>query len=262
MTHASQNDSATGLSAKHRPRVALVTGAGSGIGRATARKLASQGYAVVCVALHGEPARETAAKLADAIAMACDVAVEADVIACVADVVKHYGRLDVLINNAGISSVASAEQEPAKNFDKVMAVNARGTFLVSKYAMPHLRSSRGCIVNVASITAMVGRPSAVAYCAAKSAVLGLTRAMAVDHLSDGIRVNAVCPAGVDTPLIGRLLAQAEDPAELRKQFNARLPMGRMASPEEIATAIAYLASEEASFITGTGLVIDGGVSMQ
>ena len=264
MTHATTNGLPSGSSAKgSNPRVALVTGAGSGIGRATARKLASQGYTVACVDLSGDSVQETAAGLVGAIGIRCDVTKEADVVACIEHAIKHYGRLDVVVNNAGITSRADVEQEPTENFDKVMAVNARGTFLVSKYAMRHLRATRGCIVNVASITAMVGRKGGVAYCASKSAIMGLTRAMAVDHIGEGIRVNAVCPGGVDTPLVARYVSQAKDPDELAKQVKARyLPMGRMATPEEIASAIAYLASDDAGFITGTGLVIDGGILMQ
>ncbi|MGY4257755.1 meso-butanediol dehydrogenase/(S,S)-butanediol dehydrogenase/diacetyl reductase [Bradyrhizobium sp. USDA 4516] len=243
-------------------RVALVTGAGSGIGRTAAHKLASQGYAVVCVARHIDSVRETAADLTDSLPIACDVAVEADVTACIDQVAKRYGRLDVLVNNAGIVSTARAEDERAEQFDAVMAVCARGTFLTSKYAMPLLRSSRGCIVNISSIQGLVGNQNRVAYCAAKTAVVGLTRAMAVDHVGEGIRVNVICSGAVDTPWLERVAAQFEDPVAARQTINDRVPIGRVGTTEEIAAAIAYLASEDAGFITGTVLTIDGGWTMQ
>ncbi|MGY4257802.1 meso-butanediol dehydrogenase/(S,S)-butanediol dehydrogenase/diacetyl reductase [Bradyrhizobium sp. USDA 4516] len=244
-------------------RVALVTGAGAGVGRSTAHKLASQGYSLACVGLHESTARKTAAELQDAIGIACDVAVESDVITCVEQVVKRYGRIDVVVNNAGIGSYARAEDETAENFDRVIAVCARGPFLVSKYSMPHLRASRGCIVNVAStVGAVVGVRNRVAYAAAKAAVMGLTRAMAVDHVAEGVRVNAICLGTTETAMVDRLVAQAENAIERRKQFHASVPIGRMATPEEIAATIAYLASEDAAFITGIGMVVDGGHTMQ
>lgn len=263
MDHTAQKDSPSGSSGKRsHPRVALVTGAGSGIGRATAHKLASQDYAVACVALHNETAQKTAAELSDAIGIACDVASEGDVIACIDQVVKHYGRLDVLVNNAGIVSRARAEEETAESFDRVVAVCARGPFLVSKYALPHLRASRGCIVNISSTHGLVGATSRVAYATAKAGLIGLTRAMAIDHVAEGIRINAICPGAVHTEMVDKMLDEAEDPDAIRKRINAGTPIGRMAKPEEIAAAIAYLASEDAGFITGTVLPIDGGLTAQ
>ena len=242
-------------------RVALITGAGSGIGRATAVRLAREGYGVACVDVDHASARETAAMLADGVGIGADVTVEAEVIAAVEQTVQHYGRLDVLCNNAGIGSVHRVEEETVEHFDRVLSVCVRGTFLFSKYALPHLRQSRGCIVNTSSVAALVGLRNRAAYCAAKAAVLALTKAMAVDHVEEGIRVNAVCPGTVDSPWVGRLLAAAEDPAEMRRQLIGRQPMGRLGTPEEIAEAIAYLASPQAAFVTGTGLVIDGGLTM-
>jgi NAD(P)-dependent dehydrogenase (short-subunit alcohol dehydrogenase family) len=166
--------------------------------------------------------------------------------------------LDVLVNVAGIGSTTTAPETPLDVWEDVFAVNARGTFLCCKHAIPGMAERRGgSIVNIASVAALVGLRNRVAYCASKGAVVALTRALAVDHVADGIRVNAVCPGTVDSPWVRRLV---EDAGESLDALRARQPMGRLGLPEEIADAVAYLASDAAAFVTGTTLVIDGGLT--
>ena len=229
---------------------ALVTGAGSGIGAAVARRLAGEGAAVVLADLQLEPVRELAAELG-AEALELDVRDEAQVAAATAG-------LDVLVNVAGIGSTTTAPDTPLDVWEDVFAVNARGTFLCCKHAIPDMTTrGGGAIVNVASVAALVGLKRRAAYCASKGAVVSLTRALAVDHVSDGIRVNAVCPGTVDSPWVRRLV---EDAGESLDELRARQPLGRLGTPEEVATAVAYLASDDAAFVTGTAFVIDGGLS--
>jgi NAD(P)-dependent dehydrogenase (short-subunit alcohol dehydrogenase family) len=217
---------------------ALVTGAGSGIGEAVARLLASEGADVVGADLRGTD-------------VVLDVRDEAQVASVVRDV-------DVLVNVAGIGSTTNAPDTPLDVWEDVFAVNARGTFLCCKHAIPGMIArGGGSIVNIASVAALVGLRNRAAYCASKGAVVALTRALAVDHVRDGVRVNAVCPGTVDSPWVRRLVDEAgESLAELR----ARQPLGRLGTPDEIAEAVAYLASDAAGFVTGSVFVIDGGLT--
>jgi NAD(P)-dependent dehydrogenase (short-subunit alcohol dehydrogenase family) len=170
----------------------------------------------------------------------------------------HYPNLDVLAAVAGVQSTTAATETTAASWDDTFAVNARGVFLCCKHAIPIMRRScGGAIVNLASVAGLVGFRKRVAYCASKGAVVALTRALALDHIGDGIRVNAVCPGTVDTPWVERLIEEAGDTMD---ELVARQPMGRLASPEEIAHAVLYAASDEAAFMTGSTLVIDGGIT--
>jgi len=229
---------------------ALVTGAGSGIGAAVARQLASEGAAVVLADRDLEPAAALAAELgADAIRL--DVRDEEQV-------APAMSGLDVLVNVAGIGSTTTAPDTTLDVWEDVFAVNARGTFLCCKHAIPGMAArGAGSIVNVASVAALVGLKRRAAYCASKGAVVSLTRALAVDHVGDGVRVNAVCPGTVDSPWVRRLV---EDAGESLDELRARQPLGRLGTPEEVAAAVAYLASDDAAFVTGTAFVIDGGLS--
>jgi 2-keto-3-deoxy-L-fuconate dehydrogenase len=217
---------------------ALVTGAGSGIGAAVARLLESEGAEVVAADLTGTDVQ-------------LDVRDERQV----AEVVRD---IDVLVNVAGIGSTTNAPATTLDVWEDVFAVNARGTFLCCKHAIRSmLARDGGSIVNVASVAGLVGLRNRAAYCASKGAVVALTRALAVDHVSDGIRVNAVCPGTVDSPWVRRLVAEA---GESLDELRARQPLGRLGTPEEIAEAIAYLSSDAAGFVTGTIFVIDGGLT--
>lgn len=224
---------------------ALVTGAGSGIGAAVARKLASEGAVVIVADLSPEA---VAAELG-AQAIVLDVRDEEQVAPAMAE-------LDVLVNVAGIGSTTNAPGTTLDVWENVFAVNARGTFLCCKHAIPGMAArGGGSIVNIASVAGLVGLRNRAAYCASKGAVISLTRALAVDHVGDGIRVNAVAPGTVDSPWVRRLV---EDVGESLDALRARQPLGRLGTPEEIADAVAYLVAAE--FVTGTVLVIDGGLT--
>lgn len=214
---------------------ALVTGGASGIGAAVVQRLTVEGADVVAADLNG--------------GVRLDVRDEAQVAPLMAD-------LDILVNAAGIGSTTNAPDTPIEVWDDVLDVNARGTFLCCKHAIPGMIArGGGSIVNVASIAALIGLRNRAAYCAAKGAVVALTRALAVDHVADNIRVNAVAPGTVDSPWVRRLV---EEVGESLDQLKARQPMGRLGTPDEIAEAIVYLAGAE--FVTGTILSIDGGVT--
>ena len=231
---------------------ALVTGAGSGIGEAVARGLHAEGAEVVLADVRGDAARAVAVELGDgATGVALDVRDEGAVRAAVGD-------LDVLANVAGIGSTTPAPQTELEVWEDVFAVNARGTFLCSKHAIPGMVArGGGSIVNMGSVAALVGLRNRAAYCASKGAVVALTRALAVDHVGDGVRVNAVCPGTVDSPWVRRLV---DDVGESLDDLRARQPMGRLGNPPEIAEAVLYLASDDAAFVTGTAFVIDGGLT--
>jgi NAD(P)-dependent dehydrogenase (short-subunit alcohol dehydrogenase family) len=233
-------------------RRALVTGAGSGIGEAVARGLHAEGAEVVLADAVGDRVEGVAAELGErAEPLTLDVRDEVAV-------ARAVDGLDVLANIAGVGSTTNAPDTPVEVWDHVFAVNARGTFLCCKHAIPSMiERGGGAIVNMASVAGMVGLPNRAAYCASKGAVISLTRALAIDHVRDGIRVNAVCPGTVDSPWVRRLV---EDVGESLDALRARQPMGRLGTTDEIAQAVLYLASDAAAFVTGSALVIDGGLT--
>jgi NAD(P)-dependent dehydrogenase (short-subunit alcohol dehydrogenase family) len=224
---------------------ALVTGGGSGIGAAVAHRLADDGFDVTVADLQPDGV----ATDLGATAIRLDVRDEAQV-------ARAMDGVEVLVNAAGIGSTTTAPDTPVEVWDDVFAVNARGTFLCCKHAIPAMRAhGGGAIVNVASVAALVGLRNRAAYCASKGAVVALTRALAVDHVGDRIRVNAVCPGTIDTPWVQRLVSGA---GESLDALRARQPMGRLGTPEEVADAVVYLATAE--FVTGTVLTVDGGLT--
>jgi NAD(P)-dependent dehydrogenase (short-subunit alcohol dehydrogenase family) len=249
-------------------RVALITGAGSGIGRAAAELFASEGAAIAVVDVEVDAAEETVAKITAeggrALAVAADVTVDADVAAAVARTVDSWGRLDVLYNNAGVNSRGSVADATEDDWDRCLSVNVKGTFLCSRAAVPHLAGGGGAIVNQGSVAALVGVPNFAAYCAAKGAVVALTRSMAIDLAPQSVRVNAICPGTVFTPLMEPLLRARGDgdlQAGLAKT-TAKYPIGRLGTPEEIARVALFLASDDASFVTGSIVTADGGMTAQ
>jgi 2-keto-3-deoxy-L-fuconate dehydrogenase len=235
--------------------VAAVTGGGSGIGLATARLLAARGARVAVLDL--DPAAVAAE---DLLPLVADVTDEGSVAAAVAAAVDRLGGLDVLVNNAGIGAVGTVEDNPYEEWRRVLDTNLLGAVRTSRAALPHLRRSRSAaIVNTCSIAATAGLPNRALYSATKGALLSLTLAMAADHVREGIRVNCVAPGTVDTPWVRRLLAQAPDEQAELLALRARQPTGRLVSAEEVAAAIAYLASPLAAATVGSVLAVDGGM---
>lgn len=246
-------------------KTALVTGAGSGIGEAIAVLFAAEGANVAVADFAAEGGERTVRRIRDAGGSAffveVDVSLAADAERMVRETVARYGRLDVLCNNAGIGVAAVCHETSEADWDRTMAVDLKGVFLGCKYAIPQmLEQGGGVICNTSSVAGQVGVLNRAAYCAAKAGVLGLTKSIAVDYAERGIRCNAVLPGTVDSPWIGKILAQQADPQEQRRLMEARQPIGRMGRPEEIAGAALFLCADDGAFVTGTGLVIDGGLT--
>jgi NAD(P)-dependent dehydrogenase (short-subunit alcohol dehydrogenase family) len=249
-------------SRRFEDKTAIVTGAASGIGRATAIRLASEGARVACLDVAFEKVEETTAALktlgAEAIGYRCDVTEEPEVNETVDRVASELGRPGVLCNIAGFGTFAHTLDTPLSLWDKILAVNLTGTFLMSRATLPHmLHPHGGNIVNVASTSGLMGGAYSAAYCASKGGVVMLTKALAVEYAGRGVRVNAVAPGGVDTPLIGNFtLPEGADPKHLHRMMST---MG-FCTPDQVAAAIAFLASEESAYTTGAILSVDGGVT--
>lgn len=243
-------------------KVALVTGAAGGIGRATAQAFAREGARVVVSDWKEEEARATAEAIreagGEALFVAADITRSAQVKALVEQSVAHFGRLDIAHNNAGVLNTMSQilADDAEEDFDRIMAVNAKGTFLCMKHEIAQMlkQGGGGAIVNTASAVALVGMPNAVPYVASKHAVAGMTKAAALQFAASGIRINAVCPGSIRTPMLADALAYPE----IEKFLVDQQPIGRLGTPEEIASAVLWLASDGASFAIGTVLAVDGG----
>jgi NAD(P)-dependent dehydrogenase (short-subunit alcohol dehydrogenase family) len=242
-------------------QTALVTGAGSGMGRAISTRLAAGGAHVVVADLREQAARVVADEIgAAATPLAMDVGVGASVREGVARVLAERGRLDVVVNNAGMLMLGTAKELDEDGWDRAMAVNLKSVYLVAQAAWDALSAVRGAIVNVASINASVGMEGHVVYPTAKAGVVMLTKCMALDGARDGIRVNCVCPGWIETPMTDGWFDTQDDPAAARAAVAASTPLGRMGRPADIAEAVAYLASGAAEWVTGSALVADGGVT--
>ena len=244
-------------------KVAIVTGGASGIGRATALLFAREGAAVVIADMSETAGQAVAQQIVEnrgrAIFMRTDVTKPADCQSVVERTIGEFGKIDILFNNAGIIRRASVVELNEDDWDRVMAVNVKSVFLLSRLVIPIMaKSGGGSIVNMSSGWGLVGGPRAAVYCASKGAVVLLTKAMAVDHGPQNIRVNCICPGDTDTNMLRSEAQQLGEPEARFLADSARRPLGRVGKPEEIAQAALYLASDASSFVTGTALVVDGG----
>ncbi len=243
-------------------KTAIVTGAGAGIGESTVKLLANEGTNVVCNDISESGLRvvkDIQSSGGEAIFLRGDISDEGFAQKMVAESIKKYNKLDILVNNAGIVIPGRVDNTSTEDWDRTLEVNVRGVYLVSRFAIPHLRETQGVIINVASAVALMGAKDRAAYTASKGALLSLTRAMAVDYMDDKIRVNCICPGTTDTPSLKNRLAKFPDPDAARKQFIERQPLRRFGRPEEIAEGILYLV--QAEFCTGTCLSVDGGMAI-
>ncbi|HEU4492995.1 MAG TPA: glucose 1-dehydrogenase [Rubrobacteraceae bacterium] len=241
---------------------AIVTGAGAGIGRSIALRLASEGARVAIADVDESAAGKVASEIeGETLARRTDVTRAAEVEALVAGVVEAWGGLDVMVNNAGVGVAATAVQTTEEDYERVMDVCVRGTLLGMKYAIPAIRmAGGGSVINMSSVAALVGITDRAVYSAAKGAILSMTRAAAIDHVEEGVRVNCIAPGTVDTPWISRITSGYEDPEAARANMQARQPHGRFVTPEEIAAMAAYLAADESASCIGACMVVDGGVT--
>lgn len=252
---------------KLQNKVAIVTGAGKGIGQGIARVFVKYGAKVVVADWDEAAGAQTAEELrqagGDAIFVKCDVSNEEQVKALIQATVDKYGRIDILVNNAGIGVYTPVLETSLEQWNRCLAVNLTGVFLCSKYALPHIKAAGGgAIVNIASVHSYQNVGGTAPYAASKGGVVALTRVMAIDHGRDNIRVNAICPGWIDTPLIRGIFASAPDPVEARRAVERRQILGRLGTPEEVGEAAAFLASDEASYITGASLMVDNGMTAQ
>ena len=248
-----------------KDKVAVITGAASGIGKSTSLLFGQEGAKVMCVDINGEGAERVAHQIADtggeAASLTVDVAREEDVQRMVHEAVERWGRLDVLYNNAGIGVGGPVTQVTEEEWDRLIDINLKGVFLGCKHAIPEmLKQGGGAIVNTASDAGLRGIAWLSTYCASKGGVVLLTKSLAVEWAQQGIRVNCVCPGVIQTPILEPFLSQAgTGREEVLKRMAQMHPLGRVGQPEEVAQAVLFLASEEASFITGVALPVDGGL---
>ncbi|MBP0625056.1 SDR family oxidoreductase [Cupriavidus consociatus] len=245
---------------KLKDKVALVTGAGAGIGEATAELLAQEGAKVVVADRNIDNARAVAARIgANAVALEVDVSDAKQVQHMVRSAVEHFGGIDILVNNAGFGTLGTVVTLEENVWDSVIDVNLKGVYLCSKYAIPEMaRRGGGSIVNLASTISVVGIPDRAAYVAAKGGVAALTRAMALDHSAENIRVNSVAPGVINSSYYDKMFKEVEDPVAFRKGLEARSPLNKMGEPVDIARMILFLASEDSRFATGAMFTVDGG----
>jgi NAD(P)-dependent dehydrogenase (short-subunit alcohol dehydrogenase family) len=243
-------------------RVTIITGAASGIGRASAKEFAREGAEVVVADINLEGAQETAQQIetAGGVAMAVktDVSQSQSVQDLVQQTLRTFGKLHVLFNNAAIQVNKTIEDTTFEEWNRQLGINLGGVFLCSKYSLPHLRETTGCVINMASVNGFFVEPMCAGYCATKGAIIALTKAMAVDHGKDGIRVNCICPGYIDAGLAWEYFEVQPNPAAARAAAGKLHALGRVGQPEEVARVAVFLASDDASFMTGSSVVTSGG----
>ena len=248
-------------------KTALVTGAARGIGRGIALRFAAEGARVGVLDLDKAACRavvdEIAAKGGQAMALAADISQEGQVDSAVAQLEARFGHAHVLVNNAAVMPAGAIHETDSADFDRCVAVNLRGTYLVSRALIPGmLEMGSGSIIHMSSVTGVLGLPGIAAYSMTKGALLSLTRAMSTDYAGRGIRVNAVAPGTIDSPMLHDFLAAQSDPQKFRAQFDAMHPVGRVGRIDEVASVFVFLASDESSFVTGATYTVDGGLSVK
>ncbi len=244
-------------------RVAVVTGGAYGIGRAIVRQFASSNDSVVIADVNAERGASLERELRNqglrVLFVKADVRMDTDVERLIKETADAFGQIDILCNNAGIEHYRRAEQYTLQEWSAITDTNLKGTFLCSKYAFPFLRTTKGCIVNISSVQAFATESQISVYAATKSGILGLTRGMALDFASAGVRVNAVCPGAIQTGMMEPFLAAEPDTEKALKEFGQKIPLQRVGQPEDVAEAVFFLASAGARYITGASLVVDGGL---
>lgn len=249
---------------KLKDRVAVITGSGAGIGRASAREFAREGARVVVADINFTGAQQTAAEIAGAGGVAkaveVDVANADSVQRLVGETVQAFGEIHVLYNNAAVQVSKSLEDTTVEEWNHQLAVNLGGLFLCSKFFLPHLRRTRGNIVNMASVNAFFVEPACAGYCATKGAIIALTKAMAIDLGKDGVRVNCICPGYIDAGMAWGYFEEQPDPAAARATAARLQALKRIGRPEEVARVAVFLASDDAAYMTGSSVIVDGGFS--
>jgi NAD(P)-dependent dehydrogenase (short-subunit alcohol dehydrogenase family) len=243
-----------------RNKIALITGAGTGIGRAIALAFAREGAQLALVGRRQERLESVAKEAGGSpLVLAADVSKQGDIDRILADITGRLGGLSVLVNNAGILHIGTAEQITEEQWDETFSINVRGLWMLSRSALPHMRKSGGgSIINVASVLGINGARNRAAYAASKGATILLTKCMAIDHGHEKIRVNAICPSFVETDLTAEVMRRAADPEAVRRERVSVHPAGRLGQPEDIAGMAVYLASDESAWVTGAALAVDGG----
>lgn len=247
-----------------KSKVALITGAGAGIGAGIADRFSRAGAAIAIFDINGESARlmqRSIEQTGPALALQGDVSSEADVEVAVEQTVAKLGKIDILVNNAGIDVFGVVTEMRSADWDRVLAVNLKGAFLFAKHVIPHMRGRGGAIVNISSVHAFASYEGYAAYDASKAGMIAMTRTLALDHGRDGIRVNAICPGYISTPMTDLWLREQPDPQATLQQVLGFHPLGRIGTPGDVAEAALFLASDASAFVSGTYLVVDGAMTV-